>query len=127
MPEYAVIGFFTLFGSLFVGGGLITSKFLASRSPENPSKRQPYECGENAIGSARIQFKVGYYLFALIFLVFDVEALFLFPCMAVFKKIASNSAYGISGTVLISEILIFVLILGFGLVYAWKKKVLEWE
>jgi len=127
MTEYGIIGFFVFFGSIFVGGGLITSWLVAPRSPWNPSKHEPYECGESNIGSARIQFKVGYYLFALIFLIFDVEALFLFPCMQIFRSVTAGQIPGISVNVLLLEISIFVAILGFGLVYAWRKKVLEWE
>jgi len=127
MEEYAIIGFFTFLGTIFVGGGLVTSAIIAFRSPDNPTKKEPYECGEEVIGSARIQFKVGYYLFALLFLIFDVESLFLFPCVKIFRAVTQGEVMGISTGVLLIEIFLFVAILVFGLVYAWKKKVLEWE
>jgi len=126
MGEYGIVGGFTFIGALFVGGAMITSWLIAPRSPETPAKRQPYECGEAPIGTARIQFKMGFYLFALMFLIFDVESLFLFPCVAIFKKVV-NGEYSISVTVLFVEIAIFIFILAAGLIYAWKKKVLEWE
>jgi len=70
---------------------------------------------------------VGYYLFALLFLIFDVESLFLFPCVKIFKAVSEGKVMGISSGVLLIEIFVFVAILVFGLVYAWKKKVLEWD
>jgi NADH-quinone oxidoreductase subunit A len=70
------------------------------------------------IGSTWVQFKVGYYLFAILFLIFDVEVAFLVPWAVVFQEI---------GGVAFVEILIFLFILGLGLAYAWKKKALQWE
>ena len=102
---------------LLVGGGMIASKLL-SPSSKNAVKEEPYECGIPATGPAHIQFKVGYYLFAILFLLFDVEVVFLVPWAVVMKKI---------GTVAFVEALLFLLILGLGLAYAWKKKALEWE
>lgn len=99
-----------------VGGGLLLSRLIA---PHNPGgvKGEPYECGERTVGSSWVHFNVGYYLFALLFLVFDVEAGFLFPWAVVFRKV------GLIGLI---EVLIFVAILLLALVYAWKKGVLEW-
>jgi len=127
MTEYGIIAAFALLGALFVGGAMITSWLIAPRSPETENKRDAYECGEKTIGNARIQFKIAFYLFALLFLIFDVESLFLFPCMVIYKKIVSGELLTVTSSVLLFEILIFVFILLLGLVYAWKKKVLEWE
>ncbi len=127
MGEYGIIGFFVFLGTIFVGGGMVTSLIVSFRSPDTQKKHEPYECGEEAIGSARIQFKVGYYLFALLFLIFDVESLFLFPCAAIFRAATQGQIPGIQTWVLLVEIFVFVSILVFGLLYAWKKKVLEWE
>jgi NADH:ubiquinone oxidoreductase subunit 3 (subunit A) len=77
-------------------------------------------------GNARIQFKVGYYLFALLFLIFDIEALFLFPILAQFKTIMAGETLLVPIIVFI-DIVIFVAILFFGLAYAWKKGILKWE
>jgi len=104
---------------LLVGGGMLASKFLsASPKAKNAQKEEAYECGIPTTGPAHIQFKVGYYLFAILFLLFDVEVVFLVPWAVVMKKI---------GTVAFVEVLVFLVILGLGLAYAWKKKALEWE
>ena len=70
------------------------------------------------IGPTWVQFKVGYYLFAILFLIFDVEVAFLVPWSVVFKD------FGLVGLI---EILVFLFILGLGLIYAWKKGALKWE
>ena len=93
------------------------SKLLAPTS-KNPHKLEAYECGVPTQGPTHIQFKVGYYLFAILFLLFDVEMIFLVPWAVVMGKI------GLTG--LISAV-VFIGILGLGLLYAWKKKALVWE
>ena len=102
---------------LLVAGGLIFSRILAPHNP-GKTKNETYECGEKTIGSAWFQFNVGYYIFGLIFLVFDVEAAFLYPWAVVLRSA------GIRGLV---EIAIFILVLVLGLVYAWRKGALEWN
>lgn len=101
---------------IFVAGGLIIIYLIAPRRP-GKWKNSPYECGEQTIGETWIPFNVGYYLFALLFLVFEVEAAFLYPWALVFRQ------FGIMGLI---EIGIFVFVLIVGLLYAWKKGVLEW-
>lgn len=91
---------------------------LISHKSDNKNKRDPYECGVETIGPTWVQFKVGYYLFAILFLLFDIEVAFLVPWAVVFEEI---------GTVALIEILVFLSILGLGLVYAWKKRALRWE
>ncbi len=127
MESYIMIGFSIFLGSLFVGGAIITSKILAFRSPEGWRKVQPYECSEKPIGGARIRFKVAFYIFALLFLIFDIEALFLFPCMKIFKSVVAGQNGSISPVVLLTELTVFVFILFAGLIYAWRKGVLIWE
>jgi NADH-quinone oxidoreductase subunit A len=122
-----MIGFSIFLGALFVGGAIITSKMLAFRSPEGWRKVQPYECSETPIGDARIRFRVAFYIFALLFLLFDIETLFLFPCMKIFKSVVAAQNGSISPTVLFTELFVFVFILFTGLVYAWRKGVLVWE
>lgn len=116
MSSEALIIFF-LGGVVMVGVGILVSNLLAPKSA-NPQKEEPYECGIPTQGSAWIQFKVGYYLFAILFLIFDVETVFIFPWAVVMKKV---------GLAAFIEILIFFLVLGLGLLYAWKKKALKWE
>lgn len=104
-------------GIAFAGGGILLSKALAKTS-KNIHKGLPYECGIPTIGTSWIQFNVGYYLFALIFLVFDVELVFMYPWAVVAKEI---------GVVALVEILIFMFILFMGFLYAWKKGALKWN
>lgn len=99
-----------------VGGGLLISHLLAPRNPSK-SKSDTYECGEQTIGPSHVQFNVGYYLFGLIFLVFDVEAVFLFPWALVLKEV---------GVMALVEVVLFIAILLVGFVYAWRKGALEW-
>ena len=127
MSDYGMIFVFSLLGTLFVGGSILVSRLVAPKSPDTDRKLAPYECSMESIGSARIQFRVGYYIFALIFMVFDVEALFLFPCLRIFREAADGHVPSVSALALFAEVGVFVAILFAGLIYAWKKKVLEWE
>jgi NADH-quinone oxidoreductase subunit A len=92
--------------------------WLISPSSYNPQKGETYECGIPARGESWMQFKVGYYLFAILFLMFDVETVFLFPWAIIVRDL------GVVGLITIS---FFILILAFGLIYAWKKGALEWK
>lgn len=103
-------------GIAFAGGGILASKAIAKTS-KNKNKGEPYECGIPTTGTSWIQFNVGYYLFALIFLVFDVELVFMYPWAVAVKSI---------GVVALVEIVIFMFILFMGLLYAWKKGALKW-
>ena len=114
--DFFVVLLFVGLTAVFVGGGLVASFLLAPHKPDK-IKNAPYECGEKTIGSSWIQFNVGYYLFALLFLAFDVEAAFLFPWAVVLREV------GVAGLI---EAGIFILVLLAGLVYAWRKGVLEW-
>lgn len=127
MAEYIIIGVFAITGLLFAGAAMAASRILAPRLPDQGRKLEAYESGESAIGSARIQFKLGYYLFALVFLVFDVEAVFLFPALSVLRESGEGAFPGVSALFILGELLVFAAILGFALAYAWRKKVLEWE
>ncbi len=108
---------FLLAGIVLIAGANFLSNLISPKS-DNTQKREPYESGMQTIGSTWVQFKVGYYLYAILFLVFDVEVAFLFPWAVVFKEV---------GTVALVEIIIFLFILGLGLLYAWKKGALKWE
>ena len=91
---------------------------LISPRSFNPQKEEPYECGIPTRGKSMSQFRVGYYLFAILFLMFDVETVFLFPWAVQMRSL------GAQGLV---SIVIFFSILVLGLVYAWKKGALEWK
>jgi NADH-quinone oxidoreductase subunit A len=127
MSGYIIIGVFALVGVLFAGGAMVFSRIIAPRFTDVGKKLDAYESGESSIGSARIQFHIGYYLFALVFLVFDVEAIFLFPALAVLKSAGEGHAGMVSAIFIWVELLVFLAVLGFALIYAWRKKVLEWE
>ena len=107
---------FLFVGIAFVVVNLIAWKILRpSRFSEE--KLTTYECGENPQGSAWIQFNIRFYVFALIFIVFDVEAAFLLPWAVVFKEL---------GPLAFVEGLVFIFILAVGLAYVWRKGDLEW-
>ena len=103
-------------GLAFAGGGIYLSKLLA-KSSHNLVKGETYECGIPTTGTSWIQFNVGYYLFALILLVFDVEMVFMYPWAVVVKQV---------GWPAFVEIVVFMFILFMGLLYAWKKGALKW-
>ena len=116
MGYEAILVFFIAGVFLIVLANFLSN--LISHKSENPAKKEPYECGVETIGPTWIQFKVGYYLFAILFLIFDVEVAFLIPWAVVFKEI---------GTVALVEIIVLLFILGLGLLYAYKKRALRWE
>src|SRR5215203_2820561 len=106
----------TIAAILFSAGGILAGKLFTPSNP-NPQKGEAYECGIPTKTSPWHQFNVGYYLFALLFLIFDVELIFMYPWAVVVKKI------GIAALV---EILVFVFILFMGFLYAHKKGALRW-
>lgn len=102
---------------VLAGCGLGVAMLISPRS-YNPQKGQPYECGIPTRGQTWVQFRVGYYLFAILFLMFDVEAVFLFPWAVMMKTM------GVNGLV---SVLFFMFVLILGLAYAWRKGALEWK
>ncbi len=94
-----------------------THALLGGRRP-TPAKVEPYESGMWAIGTARERVPIRYYLIAMLFILFDLEIVFLFPWAVVFRRL------GVFGLV---EMLVFVGVLGLGLLYAWKRQALEWQ
>jgi NADH-quinone oxidoreductase subunit A len=108
-------------GFLLVGTALALilvtlPRWLAPREPSD-LKSSTYECGEVPVGEPWIRFRVAYYIFALIFVVFDVEAVFLYPWAVIARRLG---VYGLA------EMVVFLGILVLGLAYAWRKGVLEW-
>ena len=104
-------------GIAFVGVVTILAKLIAPRS-YNAQKEEAYECGVPTRGESMMQFKVGYYLFAILFLMFDVETVFLFPWAVISKTL---------GTAGLLSVGIFLAVLILGLAYAWRKGALEWK
>ena len=118
IPDYIYIVFFLILGIGFVASAFAVSRVLRPNVPGNAVKNAPYECGEVVQGTSRVQFNVRYYLFALIFVIFDVEVLFVVPWAVVFRQMGAAAYF---------EMVVFILILALGLVYAWKKGALEWQ
>jgi NADH:ubiquinone oxidoreductase subunit 3 (subunit A) len=117
LSQYAFIGIFAIIAFALPVIGLVISWLLRPKKP-NPAKNATYECGMETIGDTWVQFKAQYYLYALVFVVFDVEAVFLFPWAVAYSKL---------GLYALVEMVLFVLILLGGLLYAWQKKALEWH
>ena len=117
LTEFGRVLLFLLIGVIFVAGGLIFAWLLRPHRPY-PSKRTTYECGESPIGDTRIRFNVRFYVVALIFLIFDVEVVFLFPWATVYKDL---------GWFAFIEMLVFLAILLVGYAYVWRKGDLEWD
>ncbi|MBF8256420.1 MAG: nuoA [Anaerolineales bacterium] len=103
--------------ALFMAAVPIGLSSLLGPRKSNPMKDAAYECGVETVGDTWVQFKVQYYIFALVFVVFDVEAVFLFPWAV---------AYGRLQLFAVLEGVLFIAILAAGLVYAWRKGNLEW-
>lgn len=115
--DYLILGMFAVVGVLFVAATVTVSNIL---SPTAPSKEKgsTYECGSTPIGPAWVQFRVGYYVYALLFVVFDIETVFLYPWAVAFNRM---------GVFILVEMIIFIAILAFGLAYAWKEGALSWR
>ena len=116
--QYGTIGALALLG---VGFGVIAFSLNRLMRPRKPraEKYTTYECGIDPVGQGWSQTQIRYYIFAFLFVIFDVESVFIFPWAVVFERLEN------AGQVLV-EMVIFILILALGLLYAWKKKVLEW-
>ncbi len=115
--HYFFISIFVLFAIVFPLLPIVLAQFVAPKKPSQ-IKNASYECGLEASGDSWIQFRVQYYIYALIFVIFDIETIFIYPWAVAFKQL---------GFFAFVEMILFIAILAVGLVYAWKKKVLEWE
>ena len=102
---------------ILVVGAYIVAKLIGPRSYK-PVKGEPYECGIPTRGSSWMPMHAGYYLFAILFLVFDIETVFLYPWAVVVKQFGEMALVSIG---------FFLLVLVFGLAYAWRKGALEWK
>jgi NADH-quinone oxidoreductase subunit A len=116
--QYGSLGALTLVGIVFVAVGFLANRILRPKKPR-PEKYTTYECGVDPVGEGWSQTQIRYYVFAFLFVIFDVEAVFLFPFATIFEDFVSKS-------IVVVEMIVFIAILAVGLLYAWKKKVLEW-
>ena len=115
--DYIAVLIAAILGFVLVGSALVGNLVLSPRR-KTTMKGVTYECGMLPIGRAQTQVHFRYYLFAILFLIFDIEAVFLFPWAVTFVEAGERAFY---------EMLVFIGILGFGLLYAWKKGVLKWR
>lgn len=123
--QYATVLIGLVFGAFFVVLNInIVGRLLAPRVSD-PEKTTTYECGEPAVGSAWVRFDMRFYTMALVFLIFEVETVFLFPWAAVFKRLRDMGGADHGGFALL-EVLIFILVLGVGFIYVWGKGDLDW-
>jgi NADH:ubiquinone oxidoreductase subunit 3 (subunit A) len=114
--EWIYIGLFLLIGIIVPIVPLVFARLVAPRKP-NPIKQSTYECGIETVGDSWVQFRAQYYIFALVFLVFDVETVFLFPWALSIKQLP---------LFVVLEGILFIAILVVGLVYIWREGMLEW-
>ncbi|MGC8855728.1 MAG: NADH-quinone oxidoreductase subunit A [Anaerolineae bacterium] len=114
--EWLYIGIFIVVGLLVPAAAILIAWLIAPKKP-NPIKLSTYECGVETVGENWVQFKAQYYIFALVFLIFDVETVFLFPWAVALGKLPLFAV--LEGT-------LFILILVAGLAYTWRKGMLEW-
>jgi NADH:ubiquinone oxidoreductase subunit 3 (subunit A) len=117
LVDFFYVAMFLAVGAVIVGAGLVASLLLAPRGHKTRDKLRAYESGEEPFGEAWVQFPVRFYIFALLFVIFDVEAIFLFAWAMRFQEL------GLTGLI---EVAIFMVVLVGGLIYAWRKGVLKW-
>lgn len=116
MTDYALIGLLLVVAAIFPVIAFILGFILRPRKP-GPIKKSTYECGLQTIGETWVRFRVQYYIYALIFVIFDVETVFLYPWAVAYNQL---------GLFALVEMFIFLIILLGGLVYAWRKGALQW-
>ncbi|WP_168121414.1 NADH-quinone oxidoreductase subunit A [Paenibacillus sp. HB172176] len=114
--QYIVVVMFIALGILLPVVALTLGKALRPNKPTEP-KQSTYESGNEPVGEGQIRFNIRYYVFALMFVIFDVETVFLYPWAVAYNKL---------GLFVLLEMFVFTVMLLVGLLYAWKKKVLKW-
>jgi NADH-quinone oxidoreductase subunit A len=117
MSEYIPVLIMILLAASTSVGMLVVTSIIGPKK-RFADKMEPFECGESPIVSPRLRFSVKFYLVALFFVIFDIEAVFLYPWAVLFKDL------GLFGFV---EMMVFIFILAIGLIYVWRRGALEWE
>ena len=115
--DYLPILILVILAALFAAGSVLLSSLLGPRRP-NPEKLSPYECGVEPVGTARERFSVKFYLVAMLFIIFDMEIVFLYPWAVVFQQLRVFGLMAMGS---------FLLVLLVGYFYVWKKGGLEWD
>ena len=106
---------------------IIVLSRLGAKSRPTREKLMPYECGVEPVGTARERQSVKFYLVAMAFLLFDIEAVFLVPWAVVFRRVVEKEEYSHLKYVFYGEMMVFMVVLFVGLVYVWRKGILEWN
>jgi len=106
--------------AMVIAAALVALSFLLGKRVQNKVKDQPYECGMTPVGDARERFSVKFYLVAMIFILFDIEAIFLYPWAVIYKTFESKMFA-------FSEMLLFIVLIVAGFFFIWKKGVLDWS
>ena len=117
MNEYIPV-LLMLFLAAATAAGMLVATTLIGPKKHFADKMEPFECGESPIVSPKQRFSIKFYLVALFFVIFDIEAVFVYPWAVIFKDL------GMFGFI---EMMIFISILAIGLIYVWKRGALEWE
>src|SRR3970040_707102 len=117
LNDWTFIGLFLLIAAIFPAAPIILLGLILGPKKPNPDKMSPYECGIETVGDTWVQFKVQYYILALVFVVVDVETVLLFLFAVAFNAVPLFAVF---------EVVLFILILLGGLVYAWRKGALQW-
>ncbi len=120
--HFAIVAIFTGVAALFVIANLLLSRLLRPKSGTEPAKLAIYECGEPTVGQAWIRFDIRFYTVALMFVVFDVEVVLLFPWGAIYRDFVEQGL----GALVFLEAAAFILILMVGLAYVWARGDIEW-
>ncbi len=115
--DWVYIGLFILISLFLPEAAILIAGWLAPKKP-NKIKNSTYECGIETVGDTWVQFRVQYYIYALVFLVFDVETVFLYPWAVAYRQLTLFA---------VLEAVVFLLLLAGGLIYAWKKGALQWN
>ncbi len=125
--DYAPIVMMFIVAIGFAGSQILVTQLIGPRK-RTATKLMPYECGKDPVGSARDRFSIKFYTVAVIFLLFDIEVLFMIPFAVAFKTlIAQEQLSGIAyGTIALIEILVFISTFIVGYIYVWKKGTFDW-
>ena len=128
LMDYAPIGVMFIVAFGFAASQMLVTQLIGPRK-RTQVKLMPYECGKDPIGSARDRFSIKFYNVAVVFLLFDIEVLFLIPFAVAFKSLlVDEKITGIAyGTIVFLEISVFIATLVIGLIYAWKKGIFDWN
>ncbi len=118
LAQYAHVLLFVVFGAGFAIVNLLVVSPLLRFKSNDDRQTIPYECGMEPIGTAYVPMDINFYIFALLFVIFDIESLFLYPWAVIFRELGWHG---------FASMIVFISVLFFGLIYTWRMGALEWE